>query len=127
MTNRMVTHQKPSRRPQVRTQRVSPRDNPSFGGTTWGSANWPASASDTALDITELVFGGATAGSGRRVAPFASLASLKASTTYGDGNGVFTYNSGNSFTTGQFIRLADGTQAYYVGGATDAWSAGTAP
>ena len=128
MTTRMVTHQKPASRPLVRVQRLDRRSNPAFGGgVAWGQPNWPDSVSDTAANITELVFPGAAASGGRRVAPFASLASLKASTTYGDGNGVFTYNSGNSFTTGQFIRLADNTQAYYVGGATDAWSAGTAP
>lgn len=118
---RMVTHQKPATRPMVRVQRVSKRDNPGFDGATWGQPNWPDTAADTAANITELVF------PGRRVAPFYTLASLKANSTYGDGADRLPYNGAASFTTGQYVRLGDGSQAYWVGGATDAWSAGTAP
>lgn len=117
---RMVTHQKPATRLQARVQRVSPRDNPAFGGNTWGQPNWPSDEADTANDITELVF------SGRRVAPFGNLEALQASTTVGDGEGVFTYEDGASFTTDQYIVLGDGSQAHYVGDPTFGWAEGAA-
>ena len=121
MTTRMVRNQKPTRKPQRTGQRPSQRENPSFSGEPWGSANWPSNIADVTLNITELVF------PGRRVAPFESLAALKASTTMGDGNGVFTYNAGASFSAGQYIILANNTQAHYIGSATFAWSVGARP
>lgn len=121
MTTRIVTKQRPASRPITKSARATPRENPSFtGNPQWGQVNWPDSVADVALNITELVF------AGRRVAPFASLAALKADATWGD-TVTIPYNAGASFTTGQFIRLANNTQAYYVGGGTKAWSAGTAP
>jgi hypothetical protein len=115
----MVTHQKPASRLIVRTQRVDRRSNPNFGGgIAWGQPNWPDSVSDTALNITELIFG-------RRVAPFDTLGALQANATWGNGQ-VIPYNGGASFTTGQFIRLGDNTTAWY-NTTGDVWSAGTAP
>lgn len=116
---RIVTKQKPAARLQVRVQRGSPRENPSFtGNPVWGQPNWPDSVSDTAANITELIFG-------RRVAPFDTLADLQANATWGNGQ-VIPYNGGASFTTGQFIRLGNNTTAWY-NTTGDVWSAGTAP
>lgn len=125
MTTRIVMKQRPAARPITKTTRGTPRENPSFTGSpTWGQPNWPDSVADVALNITELIF--PSSGAGRRVAPFANLTQLKADPIWGD-TVTIPYNSGASFTTGQFIRLANNTQAYYVGGGTKAWSAGTAP
>lgn len=118
MTTRIVVKGRPTARLVPRNQRPTPRENPSFG-TAVGQANWPDSVSDTALNITELVF------SGRRIAPFATLAELQADTRWGNGQ-IIPYNGGASFTTGQFIRLGNNTTAWY-NTTGDVWSSGAAP
>ncbi len=109
---RLIYKQRPTKRPQVRTQRPDHRGNPDFGGEPWGSVNWPVDTADTAADLTPEIFG-------RRAAPFRTLAALQADATYGDGN--LAYNSGANFGVNEFVYLGDGSQANYD---TAAWSAG---
>ena len=111
---RMVQRQRPTKKPQVRTQRPDLRGNPDFSGEPWGSPNWPNDDADTALNLTQEIFGAYV-----NVAPFTDLAALKADAVYGDGN--LAYNSGADFTVGQFVVLEDNSLANY---ATSAWSAG---
>lgn len=111
---RMVDSQRPTKRPQRTGQRVDKRGNPNFGGEPWGTTDWPADTADTAADLTSSVW------TDQRVAPFNTLALLAADATYGDGN--LSYNAGANFGSGEFVYLADGSQANYD---TSAWAAGT--
>ena len=113
--NRMVENQRPTKRPQVRTQRPDERGNPDFSGEPWGSESWPDDwVTDSANNLTQEIWGTYV-----NVAPYDSLAELQADGTYGDGN--LAYNSGADFTAGQYVVLRDNSLANY---ATSAWSAG---
>ena len=126
--NRMVENQRPTKRPQVRTQRPDERGNPDFSGEPWGSESWPDDwVTDSANNLTQEIWGtyvnvAPYEKAGQRfvqIALYDSLAELQADGTYGDGN--LAYNSGADFTAGQYVVLRDNSLANY---ATSAWSAG---